>query len=49
MGISEIANRNKIIINEARKIMNDYRILDLSFREPDAKMANKVCNLIKDD
>lgn len=32
---SSIANMNKIILNEANEIVNDYNILDISFREAD--------------
>lgn len=37
---------NRIVMNEAKEIVNDCIILGVSFKELDAKVIDKVCDLV---
>lgn len=44
-----IMNRNRFILSKANEIVNDYKILGLSFGESDSKVIRIVCDMIKND
>lgn len=46
---SRIANKNKIILNESNEIVNDCKILSISFRKSNDEVIDAACDMIKED